>query len=77
MVIAMRLRNSEIRNMAILVTIIGAVKVFLFDLMSAKGMPLVLSVLSFGIAAAVESIILGRWQRLTKSTPDSAERSST
>ena len=55
-------RTREVRNVAILVTVIGAVNVFLYDLIRAHGMPLVISVLSFGLATAVESVILGRWQ---------------
>jgi hypothetical protein len=55
-------RTKEVRNVAILVTVIGAVNVFLYDLIRAHGMPLVISVLSFGLATAVESVILGRWQ---------------
>ncbi len=58
---AFRQRNKEIRNVAVLVTAVGAVKVFLYDLLGTKGMPLVLSVFSFGLAAAILSIILGRW----------------
>jgi uncharacterized membrane protein len=58
-------RTREVRNVAILVTVIGAVNVFLYDLIRAHGMPLVLSVLSFGLATAVESVILGRWQALS------------
>ena len=57
-------RNREVRNVAILVTVIGAINVFLYDLIRAHGMPLVISVLSFGLATAVESVILGRWQHL-------------
>jgi hypothetical protein len=56
-------RNKEIRNVAILVTVVGAIKVFLYDLLGTHGMPLVLSVFSFGMAAAVESIALGKWQK--------------
>jgi len=56
-------KDYEIRSVAILVTVIGALKVFLIDLLSASGVPLVLSVLSFGIAAALGSVILGRWHR--------------
>ncbi|MBT0653364.1 hypothetical protein [Geomobilimonas luticola] len=63
MLFALRRRNREIRNVAIMVTIIGAVKVFLYDLLGTHGMPLVLSVFSFGLAAALESIALGRWQK--------------
>lgn len=51
------------RNLAILLTLVGAVKVFMFDLLQARGVPLMLSVLSFGLAALLESILLGRWQK--------------
>jgi hypothetical protein len=64
MFFALTHRSREVRNVAILVTLIGAVNVFLYDLFRAHGMPLVISVLSFGLATAVESVILGRWQRL-------------
>ena len=56
-------RNGEIRNVAVLVTLIGGVKVFLYDLLGTHGLPLVCSVLSFGLAAAVESVALGKWQK--------------
>lgn len=56
-------RNREVRNVAILVTLIGAAKVFLNDLIGTHGMPLVLSVFTFGMVAAMESIALGRWQK--------------
>ncbi len=63
MLAAIYLRNREIRNVSILVTLIGAVKVFLYDLLLTHGMPLVLSIFTFGLVAALESIALGRWQR--------------
>ena len=56
-------KNKEIRNVAILVMVIGGIKVFLYDLMGIHGLPLVFSVFSFGMAAAVESIALGKWQK--------------
>jgi hypothetical protein len=56
-------RTGEIRNVAVLVTLIGGVKVFLYDLLGTHGLPLVFSVLSFGLAAAVESVALGKWQK--------------
>jgi hypothetical protein len=56
-------RDKEIRNVAILVTVIGAIKVFLYDLLGTHGLPLVFSVFSFGLAAAVESLALGKWQK--------------
>ncbi len=64
-VVALVRRSRELRNAAILVTAIGAVMVFLYDLIRAQGIPLVISVLSFGLATAVESVILGRWQHLS------------
>ena len=67
-------QNKEIRNVAILVTIIGIVKVFLYDMLGTHGLPQVLSILSFGLAAALESVLLGRWQKtkpeLNSSTED-------
>jgi len=59
---AFRTRNREIRNVAMLVIAVGAVR-SAADLLGAKGVPLVLSVLSFGLAAATQSVILSRWQR--------------
>ena len=56
-------RNRELRNVAILVLVAGAFKVFLHDLLHARGVPLVVSVFTFGVAAAVQSIILSRWSR--------------
>jgi hypothetical protein len=43
--------------------VVGCLKVFLVDLFSGSGLPLVLSVLSFGVVAMVGSIIMGRWPR--------------
>ena len=56
-------KNKEIRNVAIFVMVIGGIKVFLYDLTGTHGLPLVFSVFSFGMAAAVESIALGKWQK--------------
>jgi hypothetical protein len=44
---------------------VGGIKVFAFDLFSTHGLPLVFSVFSFGQAALVESIALGKWQKHT------------
>jgi hypothetical protein len=62
-VLAYLRQNKEIRNVAILVTIVGAMKVFLYDLFGTHGLPLVFSVFSFGMAAAFESLALGKWQK--------------
>ncbi len=59
---AFRARNRELRNIAILVIAVGAVK-STADLFGTKGVPLVLSVFSFGLAAATQSITLSRWQK--------------
>ena len=56
-------KSGEIRNIAIAIILIGAMKVALFDLMGIKGLPLVVSILSFGSATAILSIILSRWQK--------------
>jgi hypothetical protein len=66
MLLALRKQNKEIRNIAILVTCIGAIRVFLYDMTGTRGVPLVLSVLTFGLVAALESITLGRWPRTTR-----------
>jgi hypothetical protein len=62
-VLAFMRSSREIRNIAFLVTIAGGIKVFAYDLLGTHGLPLVLSVLSFGIAVAVESVALGKWPR--------------
>jgi len=58
---------------AILVIALGAVK-SASDLLGTKGVPLVLSVFSFGLAAATQSITLSRWQRVPPApAPESRE----
>lgn len=59
--------NREIRNVAILVTLVGGIKVFLYDLLGIHGLPLVLSIFSFGLLAAIESLALGKWAKQTSS----------
>ena len=56
-------RNEELRNVAVVVTVIGAGKVFLMDTMQLKGMPLMFSVFTFGLVAALASFVLGRWKK--------------
>lgn len=56
-------KDKELRNMAILVTMAGAAKVFLNDLLGTHGLPLVFSIFSFGAAAAIESVALGKWPK--------------
>ena len=63
MYLAMKERNREIILVATIVAFIGAGKVFTFDLLGIKGVPLVLSVFSTGVVAAFGSVVMGRWQR--------------
>lgn len=56
-------RDKQVRNVAILVTVIGAGKVFLLDLLGMRGIPIVASLLSFGVTAFIESLALSRWQK--------------
>ena len=63
LLIGLRLRSLEIATVAGLVTLLGAVKVFILDLFGIKGVPLVISVFSFGVVAAVASVVMGKWQK--------------
>ncbi len=56
-------KNNEFLGVAVAVALIGAFKVFVNDLFDSHGVPLVLSVLSFGAVAASGSIVLRRWQQ--------------
>jgi hypothetical protein len=60
-------RSTELRSVAILVTLVGAAKVFFYDLVALQGVARVVSVFSFGLLAAVASVVLGRWQRRDRS----------
>ncbi len=61
--LATRSRSRELRTLAILVTLVGAAKVFLYDLIAVHGISRLASVFSFGLLAATASVVLGRWQR--------------
>lgn len=56
-------RLPELLWVALALAVVACLKVFFFDLFKGSGLPLVLSVLSFGVVAAVGSVIMGRWQR--------------
>lgn len=56
-------RNKELRNVATVITVIGAGKVFLMDMVQLKGMSLMISVFTFGLVAALASFVLGRWNK--------------
>ncbi len=61
--IAARHRDSNLLGVACLVAVIGAGKVLGYDFFQIKGLPLVLSVFSFGMTAALGALIWKRWQR--------------
>jgi len=48
--------------LSIIVVLVGAFKVFIFDMFKGEGMPLVLSVFSFGVVAVASSMTLKKWQ---------------
>ena len=60
-------RNKELRNVAVVITVIGAGKVFLMVMVQLKGMSLMISVFTFGLLAALASLVLGRWNKSTES----------
>jgi hypothetical protein len=63
MIAGLRGGNREILAVALAVFIGGAVKVFGYDLFQIRGIPLLMSVFSFGAAAALGSVVLSRWQQ--------------
>ncbi|MBU0673483.1 MAG: hypothetical protein KJ950_02420 [Proteobacteria bacterium] len=63
LVLGGRLRNSEYIGIAVLFGVVGGINSFILDLFKGHGLPLVLSVLSFGCVAAIGSIVMGRWQK--------------
>jgi hypothetical protein len=71
MFFALSERNREIMGVAVLVFVVGAGKVFFYDFFKSSGLPLVMSVFSFGVAAAVCSIAFNRWHQ--KGHPDLQE----
>jgi hypothetical protein len=55
-------RERAMLRDAIVVAAIAGAKVFASDLVSLHGVPMVLSMFSFGVLALVGSVVLGRWQ---------------
>lgn len=62
LILGLKGRNRELITVAGGVVLVVAVKVFLIDLFRASGLPLVMSVFSFGIVAATSSVVLRKWQ---------------
>lgn len=63
MVLATKRRNFEIFLISMIVVFLSAIKVFIFDLFSTRGLPLVISVFSFGLVAIVGSLSIKQWQK--------------
>nr|MBF0220975.1 DUF2339 domain-containing protein [Desulfobulbaceae bacterium] len=66
LITGLRLRNKEILVVAGFVVLVAAFKVFLFDLLRTDGVPLVLSVFSFGVVAATSSVVMRKWSVVRK-----------
>lgn len=66
MIAGLRKKHREIFFTALGVALLGAFKVFGFDLFKVHGVPLVISVFSFGAVAAVGSVVIGRWPQTRK-----------
>lgn len=60
-----RRRLPELLWVAAALAVLGCLKVFFVDLFRSNGLPLVLSVLSFGVVAAAGSVVMGRWRKTT------------
>ncbi|MCC6672248.1 MAG: DUF2339 domain-containing protein [Planctomycetes bacterium] len=56
-------RSRELLVSGVILAVLGGLKVFGSDMLVARGVPLVLSVFSFGVAVGVASLVLGRWQK--------------
>jgi hypothetical protein len=65
LLISLRKRNKELRNVGVMVTVVAAGKVFL-DVIGLKGVTLLVSIFSFGVAAAIASVVLGRWGKVAE-----------
>ncbi len=59
-------RNSEFIIAAVAATMLGAVKVFGHDLLQDQGVARVVSIFTFGLVAAVGSVVMSRWQQLRR-----------
>ncbi len=67
MVFGLLRRQREILYTAIGIVVLGAFKTLGYDLFKAHGVPLVLSVFSFGAVAAVGSVVFSRWSQISHS----------
>lgn len=61
MVVGLRGRRRAVLRCAFVVAAIGGGKVFASDFLTLRGVPLVVAVFSFGVVAAVGSVVQSRW----------------
>ena len=76
LIIGLRLHNKELLVVAGIIVVIAATKVFLFDLINTNGMPLVLSVFSFGVVAATSSVVMKKWSGKVRELSDGGDEMS-
>ena len=68
-VVGIELLCDDIVVIAVIVAVLGAGKVFVYDLTHLHGIPVVLSVLSTGITTAIGAVLWPRWQKLSGEQP--------
>lgn len=68
LLIAARSKSYEILYVCGAVGFFGAIKVFVFDLLNCNGIPLVISVFSFGIVSLAASYVLKKWNSSSVNT---------
>lgn len=73
LIVSLRRRSKELRNVGVLITVAAAAKVVL-DVVNLKGVALLVSIFSFGVAAAVASVVLGRWGKVAAVDETGSER---
>ncbi len=66
----LRRKNSDLIIAAVVVIFLGAIKVFGHDLFKAHGVSRVLSIFSFGLVAAVGSVVMSKWQQFRNQSPE-------
>ena len=68
----LRRKNSDLIIAAVVVTFLGAIKVFGHDLFQDHGLARVLSIFSFGLVAAIGSVVMSKWQQFRSQEPENA-----
>lgn len=63
MYLSVKKMNRELRTIGILLLLAGACKVFLSDIMSIKGIPLMISLFTFGLAAVFNQVMNRQWSK--------------